>query len=105
MIFPVKANALRLAWERLRRRAGVLDLRFHDLRHECVSRLFELGLSTPEVALISGHRDARMLLRYAHPKPDQIAGKLARSAEQRGGTWVPDEDRSNSSCTPAPRTL
>jgi integrase len=56
-IFPVSANAFRLAWERLRRRVGVIGLRFHDLRHEAVSRFFEKGLSMAEVAAISGHRE------------------------------------------------
>jgi hypothetical protein len=41
-------------------------LQFHDLRHEAISRFFEMGLSVPEVALISGHRDMRMLFRYTH---------------------------------------
>jgi integrase len=47
--FPVSANAFRLAWERCKRRAekagceGIQELRFHDLRHEAVSRFFELG--------------------------------------------------------------
>lgn len=76
-IFPVTGNAVRLAWERLKRRAGVVDLRFHDLRHEAVSRLFELGLSVPEVAMVSGHRDARMLFRYTHPRAEDVARKLA----------------------------
>ncbi len=44
--------------------AGITDLHFHDLRHEAISRFFEMGLSVPEVALISGHRDYRMLFRY-----------------------------------------
>jgi len=52
-VITISANALRLAWERLRRRAGVLELRFHDLRHEAVSRFFEKGLNVPEVAMIS----------------------------------------------------
>jgi integrase len=76
LVFPVSANALRLAWERLRRRAGVSGLRFHDLRHEAVSRFFEKGLNMPEVAAISGHRDPRMLMRYTHPKAEAIAAKL-----------------------------
>ena len=75
-MFVVSANAVRLAWERLRRRAGVSGLRFHDLRHEAVSRFFEKGLNTPEVAAISGHRDPRMLMRYTHPKAEAIAVKL-----------------------------
>lgn len=76
-VFPITPNAVRLAWERLRRRAGVAGLRFHDLRHEAVSRFFERGLSMPEVAAISGHSDARMLMRYVHPRPEAIAEKLA----------------------------
>jgi integrase len=54
-----------------------LELRFHDLRHEAVSRFFEKGLNVPEVAMISGHRDLRMLFRYTHPKPEEVAAKLS----------------------------
>ena len=77
-VFPLSANSLRLAWERVRRRAKVEDLRFHDLRHEAISRFFEQGLSVPEVSLISGHRDPRMLFRYTHLKAADIAKKLHR---------------------------
>ena len=73
LVFPISTNALRLAWERLRRRAGIVDLRFHDLRHEAISRFFEAGLSVPEVSLISGHKDPRMLFRYTHLKPEAVA--------------------------------
>lgn len=80
-VFPISANALRLSWERLKRRAGVKDLRFHDLRHEAISRFFELGLSVPEVSLISGHKDPRMLFRYTHLRAADVATKLHRLAE------------------------
>ena len=63
-------------WKRLRGRAKADDLRFHDLRHEAVSSFFERGLSVPEVALISGHRDMRMLFRYTHLKAEDLADKL-----------------------------
>jgi integrase len=75
-VFPMKPNALRLAWERLTHRSSISDLHFHDLRHEAISRFFEKGLSTPEVALISGHRDMRMLFRYTHPTRQRILDKL-----------------------------
>lgn len=80
-LFNVTANAFRLAWERCKRRAAkkipaIVDLRFHDLRHEAISRFFELGLSVPEVALISGHRDPRMLFKYTHLKPENLVLKL-----------------------------
>jgi integrase len=79
-VFGVSANAVKLAWRRVVARAAISDLRFHDLRHEAVSRFFELGLSVPEVALISGHRDVRQLMRYTHLRAVNVASKLARAA-------------------------
>ena len=81
--FPLTGNALRLAWNRLKNRAQITDLHFHDLRHEAISRLFELGLSLPEVALISGHKDPRMLFRYTHLRAEDIVQKLEMSGARR----------------------
>ncbi|MBI1619674.1 site-specific integrase [Aquamicrobium zhengzhouense] len=78
-VFPMSPIALRLAWDRLTTRAGIDDLNFHDLRHEAISRFFELGLTTPEVASISGHRDMRMLFRYAHASQARLAEKLSQT--------------------------
>ena len=75
-IFPISANAVRLSWQRLKKKANLVDLRFHDTRHEAVSRFFEAGLSMPEVALISGHRDPKMLMRYTHLDAAKVAAKL-----------------------------
>ena len=61
---------------RLRERAGIDDLRFHDLRHEAVTRLFERGLSIAEVAVISGHKEFRMLSRYTHLRAADAAKRL-----------------------------
>jgi len=88
IVFGVSANAVRLAWERLKRRAGVTDLRFHDLRHEAVSRFFENGLNMPEVAAISGHKDPRMLMRYTHPKAEAIAIKLGTHEQGHNKDWL-----------------
>ncbi len=74
--FPINDNAFRLAWDRLRVRAGIKDLKFHDFRHEAISRFFEKGLSIAEVATISGHKDPRMLFRYTHLDARIIAEKL-----------------------------
>lgn len=74
--FPTSANAVRLAWKRLTKRAGITDLHFHDLRHEAISRFFEKGLSVAEVALISGHRDFRQLFRYTHLRAEDLVRKL-----------------------------
>ena len=74
--FPMSANAVRLAWDRLKKKGNIKDLHFHDLRHEAISRFFEKGLSIPEVALISGHKDVRMLFRYTHLRAEDIVKKL-----------------------------
>jgi integrase len=76
IVFPIAPNALLLSWNRLTKRAKLNDLHFHDLRHEAISRLFERGLTVPEVASVSGHRDMRMLLRYAHANHASIRAKL-----------------------------
>ena len=74
--FPVTPNGFRLAWNRLRSRAGLSALRFHDLRHEAISRFFELGLNIPEVAVISGHKNPRMLFRYTHLRAEALVDRL-----------------------------
>ena len=75
-LFPIGISSFRFYWKQAMRRANVEDLRFHDLRHEAISRFFEKGLSIPEVALISGHKDIRMLFRYTHLKAEDILRKL-----------------------------
>ena len=69
---PLRDHVWQTKWARARRAVGHPDLHFHDLRHEAISRFFEMGLTTPEVASISGHRDIRMLMRYAHPMRQSI---------------------------------
>ena len=80
-IFPTTEDAVKMAWRRMIARAGLQDLRYHDLRHEAITRFFEIGLAVHEVALISGHRDTRMLMRYTHLRAESIAQKLASSVK------------------------
>lgn len=75
-IFPISAGSLEQVWRRLLKRANVSSLRFHDLRHEGVSRLFERGLNMIEVSSISGHRDLRILKRYTHLSADDLVQRL-----------------------------
>lgn len=81
-VFPIAPGTVRQAWDRLIKRAKIDNLRLHDLRHEAISRFFEYGLSVPEVALISGHRDPRMLSRYTHLRPEKVAEKLSGITSQ-----------------------
>ena len=76
-VFPgVTTEAVKRAYIRSVRRAGIENLRFHDLRHEATTRLFEKGLNIMEVATITGHKDLRMLRRYTHLKAEDLARKL-----------------------------
>jgi integrase len=52
------------------------NLRFHDLRHEAVTRMFEKGLNTVEVGMVSGHKTLAMLQRYAHIRANDLVKKL-----------------------------
>lgn len=79
---PLSGNSVRLAFDRLRTRAGVVDITFHDMRHEAVSRFVESGLSLAQVQMISGHRDLRMLMRYTHLQTDDIVAKLHAIGQQ-----------------------
>ena len=64
------------AWFDAMRRAEVRGFRFHDLRHEAVSRLVEAGLGDQEVAAISGHKSMQMLRRYTHLRAEDLVAKL-----------------------------
>ncbi len=72
----MRPDSITQAFERVCQRAGIEDLRFHDLRHEATSRFFERGLSIMEVSAITGHRDLAMLRRYTHLKAENLAKKL-----------------------------
>ena len=72
----MRAGTLEQAWRRLLMRAGIKGLRFHDLRHEGVSRLFERGLNVIEVSSVSGHKELRMLKRYTHLNADDLVARL-----------------------------
>jgi integrase len=75
-VFSLTANSLKMAWGRMLEGTGINDLHFHDLRHEAVSRFFEMGLTVPEVASISGHRNSAMLSRYGHANIERIQSVL-----------------------------
>jgi len=85
-VFPMGMDALRSQFNRLKiylmgRWGGAgtnpfYDLRFHDLRHEALSRMSDKGLNTIELAQISGHKTIKLLARYTHPRFDLVLDKL-----------------------------
>jgi integrase len=88
-IFPYTTDAISASFTRACKILGIVDLRFHDLRHDGVSRLFELGFNIPHVASHSGHRSWTSLKRYTH---------LRQSGDKyEDWSWLSDvtkEDRS-----------
>lgn len=75
-----------LPWWKLKNRLGLTDLRFHDLRHEAISRLVEAGLSDQQVASISGHQSMQMLKRYTHLRAEDLVRLLDRPQRTRART-------------------
>jgi integrase len=65
-IFPFTTDAISAGFTRACQQLAILDLHFHDLRHEGISRLFEMGRTIPQVAAVSGHRSWNSLQRYTH---------------------------------------
>lgn len=65
-IFPYTTDAVSASFTRACKFLGIEDLHFHDLRHEGVSRLFEMGRTIPQAASVSGHRSWQSLQRYSH---------------------------------------
>lgn len=66
MIFPFSPDAISAAFTRACKVLGIDNLTFHDLRHDGVSRLFEMGKTIPQAASVSGHRSWSSLKRYSH---------------------------------------
>ena len=56
--------------------AYLMNMTFHDLRHEATSRFFELGFNPMEVSAITGHKTLQMLKRYTHLKAEDLARRL-----------------------------
>ncbi|MEW6595449.1 MAG: tyrosine-type recombinase/integrase [Thermodesulfobacteriota bacterium] len=75
-VWGAQEDSITQAFGRICQKAEIEDLRFHDLRHEATSRLFEKGLNIMEVAAITGHKTLTMLKRYTHLRAEDLAAKL-----------------------------
>jgi integrase len=65
-VFPYNSASISTSWAKACKFLEIEDLHFHDLRHDGVSRLFEMDWDIPRVAGVSGHRDWNSLRRYTH---------------------------------------
>ena len=80
------------AWKVIRVRAGLEDVRIHDLRHSYASRAPAVGESLPMIGKLLGHSQVETTARYAHlaqdsvqEAADRIAGSIA--ADILGEGW------------------
>lgn len=71
-IFPYSGRSVGEAFRRRCQELKIVNLHFHDLRHEATSRLFEAGFSIEQAALVTGHKDWKILQRYTHLKPEAL---------------------------------
>jgi site-specific recombinase XerD len=73
LIFPEIAGLqLTAAFKRACKRAGIEDIRFHDLRHSFASHLIMGGVNLRTVQTLLGHKDLRMIMRYSHLSPERL---------------------------------
>lgn len=79
-VFPYHSKSVGAAFHRSCNEIELDDLCFHDLRHEGTSRLFEAGFSIQQVAMVTGHKDWRMLRRYTNLKPEDLH-KMQKAAQ------------------------
>lgn len=82
---PLEPDNLRRSWEPLRRAAGLEGMRFHDLRHTCVTLLLNLEVPPQVVREIVGHSDIGVTMTiYAHASLDDKRRALGRLGEALG---------------------
>ncbi|WP_395643914.1 integrase [Rudaea sp.] len=81
-IFPYVSDSIGNAFREACKALNIADLHFHDLRHEATSRLFEVGLSIEQVALVTLHRNWADLKRYANLNPCLVHERLAAAKTQ-----------------------
>ncbi|CAG9266461.1 hypothetical protein BCEP4_410038 [Burkholderia cepacia] len=75
-MFDIRKDTIARRFKKVRIACDMKDLKFHDLRHEGISRLFEKGFNMMEVAAISGHKILQMLKRYTHLGPRSLLVRL-----------------------------
>jgi integrase len=78
LIFPYNSRSVTAGFQRVRNDLGIEDLRYHDLRREGASRLFEQGYTIEEVAQVTGHRNLNILWQvYTQLFPHKLHEKFS----------------------------
>jgi integrase len=81
--YALTINGAKQAWQRMRRKAGLKDFRFHDFRHDFGSKLLRETGNLKLVQKALNHTDIKSTLRYAHVLDEDIAAAVERVAKSR----------------------
>ncbi len=93
-VFPLRGDPSRTSspmslWYLVRERAGIGDVRLHDLRHNLASHAVMQGVPLPTVAKLLGHRQVSMTLRYAHVHDKEVEAAAERVGRVISNIWDP----------------
>ncbi len=83
---------LQRPWQRIRERAGLDDVRIHDLRHSFASRALALGESLTMIGKLLGHTQVQTTARYAHLARDSIQSAASRVTDSIGSDLLEERD-------------
>jgi integrase len=71
-------GSVRKAFKAACRRAGIKNMRFHDLRHTFATRLVLSGVDLATVSKLLGHSSIQMTMRYSHPTPEALKNAVSK---------------------------
>ncbi|WP_446470657.1 tyrosine-type recombinase/integrase [Xenorhabdus stockiae] len=87
LIFPYNPRSVSAGFQRVRNALGIEDIRYHDMRREGASRLFEAGFSIEEVAQVTGHRSLNVLWQvYTELYPKSLHDKFGELMKKQSET-------------------
>jgi hypothetical protein len=95
---PLSRTTVHYAFERACSAAGITDFRWHDLRHTAASHLVMAGVDLRTVQDFLGHRDPKLVMRYAHLSPAHQAAAVAKLGAAL--TAVPEAARAAANASP-----
>ncbi len=100
----IDASNLRRPFVLAREKAGIEDVRFHDLRHTFATRLVQAGMDLYKVSKLLGHKSLAMTIRYSHHFPESLRDAV-EILDRNGDTLVTPDIKTGFRETPKPASL